>query len=183
MIEIKKLLYATYLKEPTYSLFEGLLDIRKMGLEEIILLSESLSQELKERLAEHGINLKRIEGSGPFISRILETADREHASLIVAHLNREKRGFFRGHTARNLIKNTLSPLLLIPENGEGGSSSTKGLFDSVITIKKLEDVSRAMDRINGRYGRNAIHLALSLPVRRLDLDIRGVNAPLFVNPR
>ena len=132
MIEIKKLLYATYLKEPTYSLFEGLLDIRKMGLEEIILLSESLSQELKERLAEHGINLKRIEGSGPFISRILETADREHASLIVAHLNREKKGFFRGHTARNLIKNTLSPLLLIPENGEGRSSSTKGLFDSVI---------------------------------------------------
>jgi len=139
MIEIKKLLYATHLKEPTYSLFEGLLDIRKMGLEEIILVCESPPQELKESLSEQGINLRRVEGSGPLDSRILESANRENPSLVVAHLSREKRKLFRGGAATNLIKNTPSPLLLIHENGKGTLSSTRGLFDSVILATDWSD--------------------------------------------
>lgn len=139
MIEIKKLLYATHLREPTYSLFEGLLDIRKMGLGEIILLCESPPQELKESLSEQGINLRRVEGSGPLDSRILESANRENPSLIVAHLSREKKKFFTGGAATNLIKNTPSPLLLIHENGKGRGSSTRGLFDSVILATDWSD--------------------------------------------
>ena len=139
LVKIKKLLYISYLKEPTYDLIEGLLDIKKIGLEEIILLSESLPQGLKERLSEHGINLKRDEGSGPFISRVLDSANKENASFIVAHLNREKRKIFRGSTARDLIKNTPFPLLIIHENGERRGSSTKGLFDSVILATNWSD--------------------------------------------
>jgi len=139
LVKIKKLLYITYLKEPTYDLLEGLLDIKKIGLEEIILMSESLPQGLKEKLSEHGINLKRDEGSGPLIPRILDLANKENASFIVAHLNREKRRIFRGSTARNLIKNTRFPLLLIHENGEEGSFSTKGLFDNIILAINWSD--------------------------------------------
>ena len=138
-MQIKKLLYATHLKEPNLSLFEGLLDIKKIGLEEIILLCESPSQELKESLSEQGINLRRVEGSGPLDSRILESANRENPSLIVAHLSREKRKLFRGGAARNLIKNTLFPLLLIHENGKVKGSSTRGLFDSVILATNWSD--------------------------------------------
>lgn len=139
MIEIKKLLYATHLREPTYSLFEGLLDIRKMGLEEIILLSNSPSEDLGRKLSEDGLNLRAVQGSGPLPFRILETASTENPSLIVAHLNREKKKFFRGGMARNLIKNTLFPLLLIHENGKGRGSSTRGLFDSVILATDWSD--------------------------------------------
>ena len=139
MIEIKKLLYATHLKEPNLSLFEGLLDIKKIGLEEIMLLCESLPQELKESLSEQGINLRRVEGSGPLDSRILESANRENPSLVVAHLSREKRKLFRDGAATNLIKNTLFPLLLIHENGKVRGSSTRGLFDSVILATDWSD--------------------------------------------
>lgn len=142
LVKIKKLLYVSHLKEPTWNILEGLLDIKKIGLEEVILLSEGLSQGLMERLSEHGINLKGDEGSGPLIPRILETANREHASLIVAHLNREKRKFFRGSTATNLIKNTPFPLLIIHENTQERSSSTKGLFDSVILATDWSDAAR-----------------------------------------
>ena len=142
MIEIKKLLYATDLKEPTLSLLEGLLDIKKIGLKEIILLSSSPSGDLGRKLSEDGVNLRAVEGSGPLPFRIFETANRENPSLIVAHLNREKKKFFRGGTARNLIKKTLFPLLLINENGGGRNFSTKGLFDSVILATDWSDSFR-----------------------------------------
>ncbi len=104
-----------------------------------MLLCESLPQELKESLSEQGINLRRVEGSGPLDSRILESANRENPSLVVAHLSREKRKLFRDGAARNLIKNTLFPLLLIHENGKGTLSSTRGLFDSVILATNWSD--------------------------------------------
>ena len=149
-VKIKKILYITYLKEPTYDFLEGLLDIKKIGLEEIILFSESLPQGLKEKLSEHGIHLKRDKGSGPLLPRILDSANKENASFIVAHLNREKRKMFKGSVVRNLIKNTRLPLLLIHENGEEGSFSTKGLFDSVIlAINWSDSTQRALLYIIG----------------------------------
>lgn len=149
-VKIKKILYIPYLKEPTYDFLEGLLDIKKIGLEEIILFSESLPQGLKEKLSEHGINLKREKGSGPLIPRILDSANRENASFIVAHLNREKRKMSKGSVVRNLIKNTRLPLLLIHENGEEGSFSTKGLFDNIIlAINWSDSTQRALLYIIG----------------------------------
>jgi nucleotide-binding universal stress UspA family protein len=141
MIEIKKLLCATYLKEPAYALFERLLDIRKLGLQEIILLSAGPSEELRKRVSENGVDLKVVEGSGPLSSRIIEEADREHPSLIVAHLNREKKRLLRGSTVRDLIRNTSFPLLLIPGNGKEATSSTRGLFDGVILATNWTDAA------------------------------------------
>jgi nucleotide-binding universal stress UspA family protein len=149
-VKIKKILYIPHLKEPTYDFLEGLLDIKKIGLAEIILFSESLPQGLKEKLSEQGINLKRDKGSGPLIPRILDSANKENASFIVAHLNREKKKMFKGSVVRNLIKNTRLPLLLIHENGEEGSFSTKGLFDSVIlAINWSDSTQRALLYIIG----------------------------------
>ena len=149
-MEAKKILYATNLKEPTHDLLERFLDIKKIGLEEIIFLSKSLPQGLKEKLSEHGINLKRDKGSGPLIPRILDSANKENASFIVAHLNREKRKMLKGSVVRNLIKNTRLPLLLIHENGEERSFSTKGLFDNVIlAINWSDSTQRALLYIIG----------------------------------
>jgi nucleotide-binding universal stress UspA family protein len=138
-MEIKKLVYATNLREPTYGLFESLLAIKKTGLERIILLSEKAPEELRRRLSDEGVNLRTVEGSTPLPPRILETADREHASLIVAQLNREKRRLFRGGMVRDLIRNTRYPLLLIQENDTGKGSSMRGLFDSVILATNWSD--------------------------------------------
>jgi len=149
-VKIKKILYIPYLKEPTYDFLKGLLDIKKIGLEEIILFSESLPQGLKEKLSEDGINLKRDEGSGQLVPRILDAANKENASFIVAHLNRKKKKLLKASVARNLIKNTRLPLLLIHENGEEGSFSTKGLFDNIIlAINWSDSTQRALLYIIG----------------------------------
>jgi nucleotide-binding universal stress UspA family protein len=141
-MEIKKILYVTHLEDPAYDEVERLLEIKKAGLKEIILLSEYFPQEFMNRLSGHGVNLKRLEGSRPLIAGIFEVAEREHVSLIVVHLKRQTRGFFRGVTATNLIKNTPLPLLIIHENGGAGSSSTRGLFDSVILGTNWSDAAR-----------------------------------------
>jgi len=149
-MEVKKVLYATNLKEPTYDLFEGLLGIKKIELEEIILLSCSLPDDLKEKLSVNGINAKGIEASGPLVSRVLDSARREDVSLIVANLKREKRGLFRGSTTRNLIRNTPLPLLLIYENDKQSSYSKKGIFDNVVFATDWSAVAqRALSYIIG----------------------------------
>ncbi len=131
-MQVKKVLFATNLKKPTYSLFEGLLGIKKIGLEEIILLSHSPPEDLKERLSEHGINLRGVEGSGSLVSRILDTAQREDVSLIVANLKREKGGFSRGSIAKSLIRNAHLPLLIAYEDGKETGCPKKGIFDTVV---------------------------------------------------
>jgi nucleotide-binding universal stress UspA family protein len=138
-MEIKKLLYATNSRELNYDVFKGLLDIKKTGLERIVLLSEKVPEELTRKLSDEGVDLRTVEGSTPLPPRILETADQEHVSLIVARLDREKRRLFRGGTARNLIRSTRYPLLLIQENNGGRGSSARGLFDSVILATDWSD--------------------------------------------
>jgi len=138
-MEIKKLLYATNVSEPNHELFESLLAIKKTGLERIVLLSEKVPEELTRRLSDEGVDLRTVEASTPLPPRILETADQEHVSLIVAELNREKRRLFRGGMARNLIRNTRYPLLLIQENNAARGSSMRGLFDSVILATDWSD--------------------------------------------
>ncbi len=142
LVEIKKLLYVTHRKAPSHDLLEGLLEIKKIGLKEIIIMSEGLSQELKDRLSGHGIDLKAVEGSGPLIPRICDVANKEHASLIVAHLSGERGLFSRRSTARRLIKNISLPLLFFPENNTETTPSTKGLFDSEILATDWSDAAR-----------------------------------------
>jgi nucleotide-binding universal stress UspA family protein len=138
-MEIKKLLYVTQLREPTYTFIEALTEMGKIGLKEIVLFPENPPQELADRLSGHGINLRGVDGSGPLIPRILEVADKEQVSLIVAHSNRGREESFRGSAARHLMRNTPVPLLFIREDNEGGGPSAQGLFSSVILATDWSD--------------------------------------------
>jgi len=141
-MEIKKLLYITHLREPTYELLEGLTEMGKIGLKEIILFPKNPTKELTDRLSDHGINLKGVDGSGPLVPLIFEVADKEHVSLIITHSQRDKEGSMRESTLRRLIRNTPVPLLIIRENDNEGSPCTRGLFDSVILATDWSDAAR-----------------------------------------
>lgn len=141
-MEIKKLLYVTHLREPTYEFIEGLAEMGKIGLKEIILFPKNPPKELTDRLSDHGIHLKGVEDPGPLIPRIFEVADREHVSLIIAHSHRDKEGFISGRTARRLIRNTPVPLLIIHVNGNEEIPSIRGVFDSVILATDWSDAAR-----------------------------------------
>ncbi len=140
-MEIKKLLYITHLREPTCEFIEGLAEMGKIGLKEIILFPENPPKELTDRLSDRGIGLRGVDGSGPLIPWVFEVADREHVSLIVAHSHRDEKGSMRGSTIRRLIRNTPVPLLIIQENGNEASPSRRGLFESVILATDWSDAA------------------------------------------
>jgi len=147
-MEVKKILYATNFKLPTYNVLEALLEMKKIGLEEIILLSGSPSKELKEKFYNYGITLRESDGSGPFFTRILDSAHKENASLIVAHLERENKKLFKASPTKYLIKNTHLPLLLI--NNKEFNVSKRGIFDAVIFATDWSRiVQSALDYILG----------------------------------
>ncbi len=131
-MEIRRVLCAADVRAATQKLFEALVSIKKIGLEEIILLPNRPPDDLRERLSQWGINLRGVEASGSFVSRIVDTARREDVSLVVANMERERGGFFRGSPARDLIKNAHLPLLLTYEDGKEGSYAKRGIFDSVV---------------------------------------------------
>ncbi|MCK4468689.1 MAG: hypothetical protein KAU60_10085, partial [Desulfobacterales bacterium] len=59
-MDVKKILYATNLSEPTFRVFDGLSGLKSLGLQEIILLSNNTTLDLfeawKKRLSDLGIN-------------------------------------------------------------------------------------------------------------------------------
>jgi len=141
-MEIKRIIYTTNLEKPTYDPIELLLGMKEAGLKEVMLFSEGLSEGLKGRLSEEKIGLKTIDESGAFVPRILDLAEKENASLIVAHLKREKGRLLRRSAERNLIKDTHTPVLLIHENGNETDYRKKGLFDNVILATHWSDSAR-----------------------------------------
>lgn len=140
-MEIKKLLYVAYLREPTYEFIETLTEMGKIGLKEIILFPEKPPKELVDRLSGHGIHLRGVDGSGPLIPWIFEVADKEHVSLIIAHSHKDNEGLLKGSAARRLMRNTPVPLLFIREDKEGGGPSARGLFNSVLLATDWSDAA------------------------------------------
>jgi nucleotide-binding universal stress UspA family protein len=140
-MEIKKLLYVTHLREPTYEFIEALTEMGKIGLKEIILFPEKPPKELADRLSGHGIHLRGVDGSGPLIPGIFEVADKEQVSLIIAHSHEDHEGLLKGSSARRLIRNTPVPLLIIREDGREKSPSARGLFSNVILATDWSDAA------------------------------------------
>jgi nucleotide-binding universal stress UspA family protein len=141
-MEIKKLLYVTHPGEHAYKPLEALTEIGKIGLKEIILFPEHPPKDLADRWSGYGIQLKGVDGSGPLVPRILEVANKEQVSLIIAHRRKDKEGLTRGSAAKRLIRSTPVPLLIIPEEGGKGSSAPKGLFGSIILATDWSDEAR-----------------------------------------
>ncbi len=141
-MEIKRILYTTNLEKATHDPIELLLGMKGVGLKEVMLLSSDLPEGLKSKLAEEEINCKTIDKPGPFVNKILDLADKENASLIIASMKRVKNRLFKGSAEKDLIKNSHIPVLLIHENGGKYEHRKKGLFDNVILATHWSDSAR-----------------------------------------
>lgn len=141
-MEIKRIIYTTNLEKATHASIELLLDMKGLGLKDLMVLSSDLPEEITSRLAKEKINFKIIDKSGPSVNNILDLADQERASLIVANLKRTKNRFFKSSTERDLIRTSHIPVLLIHENGSRPDRKKRGLFDNVILATHWSDSAR-----------------------------------------
>ncbi|MBN1226332.1 MAG: universal stress protein [Deltaproteobacteria bacterium] len=141
-MEIKRIIYTTNLEKATHDPIELLLGMKGIGLKEVMLLSSDLPEGLTSKLAEEEINCKTIDNPGPFVNKILDLADKENASLIVANMKRVKNRLFKRSAERDLITTSHIPVLLIHENGGKYDHRKKGLFDNVILATHWSDSAR-----------------------------------------
>lgn len=130
-MEIRKLLYATDVMQPDFCQLERLLDLRKLGLEEVVCLHPNEFEDWERRLADYGIKSKTLVEEGPIVPRILSTAHQEVASLIAANLDRNANRLLGSSPSRNLLRSSPVPVIVLPEN-QISPTLTTGTFSHVI---------------------------------------------------
>ena len=132
MMEAGKLLYATNIRQPSFSEFERLLTLRTLGLEEVIFLHETKIEAWEGKLADYGMNSKTLMVEGPLVPSILNVAHQESASLIAVNLNRDKRRLLHGSLTTQLLSASSLPVLVLPEHVEAADTAQTDMFDHVI---------------------------------------------------
>lgn len=127
-----KLLYATNVRQASFSEFERLLAFCTLGLKEVIFLHATKVEGWEKKLADYGVNSKTLTVEGSLVTSIVNVARREAVSLIAATLNRDTGLLFRGSLTTQLLRASPLPVLLLPENAEASKSVQEGMFSHAI---------------------------------------------------
>jgi len=113
---IEKLLYATNFKKPSFVTLEGLLELCKLGLREVVLLNTTNNfSEWEKVFSQHNINTKVLSEKEFSGSRILSIAERENASFIIAHLKKGEKRLLGSSTVKYLVKKSTVPVMIFPK--------------------------------------------------------------------
>jgi len=129
---IRKLLYATDIREPDFAEVERLLSLRKLGLEEVIFLAAGKVEDWEGKLDGYGVRFKTLAGEGPLVSRILSVARQEAASVIAASLNRDARRLLRSSLTKNLLRSSSVPGIILHHDAQILGVEEKGLFSHIV---------------------------------------------------
>ncbi|HUV51275.1 MAG TPA: universal stress protein [Anaerolineae bacterium] len=136
-MDVKKIVYATNLSEPTFRVLDGLSGLKRLGLQEIVLLSNNASPDLfeawKKRLSDLGIHVSIKIDPCKLSASVLNIIQKNNISLIILHFNKkENRRIFGGSILNDIIKSTNIPLLIVDKDEKGLNFSSKGMFERVL---------------------------------------------------
>ncbi|UCG79682.1 MAG: universal stress protein [Desulfobacterales bacterium] len=145
-MEVGRLLYATDMREPSFSEVEPVLTLRTLGLKEVVLLHTTKVEDWDGKVADHGLKSKTFMVDGPLVPAILNTAHRETVSLIAVSLNRDKRGLLGGSVTTKLLRASSLPVLIIPEDAQATRSMERGVFTHLVFAT---DWSRSSEKALG----------------------------------
>ncbi len=125
-----KLLYVTNLKDKQifFSRIENLSGLRKVGLEEIVLLQTTPFDGWLDNPVTAGITYKTLVEETLSLSTILDVARRENASLIVCDCKKETNDSSHKAFVRGLIERAFVPVLVFNETSIRGND----LFEHLI---------------------------------------------------
>lgn len=131
-MQVGKLLYVTDFRQPSFSEVERLMDLRSLGLKEVVFLHASKAEGWERRLADYGIDSKTFMVEGPMVASILDTAHREAVSLIAASLNTDRRRLLRSSLTTDLLRASSLPVLILHEGAQASGSGEGGLFTHLV---------------------------------------------------
>jgi nucleotide-binding universal stress UspA family protein len=131
-MDMRKILYATDLKEQTlsFSLLKGLLPLRRLGLEEMVFLQTTSSDDWIKGLSEAEIRSRVFVEKKIQVQKILDVARIQGVSLIVINLERGENSSY-GAIIKKIIKESTLPLLFV-NNTELSDVGESGFLSHVI---------------------------------------------------
>jgi len=131
-MQIKKLLYATGVRGPEFAEVQRLMELRTLGLEEVIFLHATEVEGWETRMAEYGTTAKTFVMEGHMADSILDAAQREKVSLIAASLKRDVDSRVRKSLTKKLLRSSPVPVMILPEKLEASGAAQEGIFSHVI---------------------------------------------------
>jgi nucleotide-binding universal stress UspA family protein len=131
-MQIRRLLYATGEREPTFADMRRLAELRTVGLEEVIFLRPIKREGWDAGMAEHGITARTLVMEGQMTDSILDVAQREKVSLVAASLKKDSDSRVRRSLTKKLLRSSPVPVMILPEDLEASGDAQEGLFSHVI---------------------------------------------------
>jgi len=105
-MEIRKLLYATDIEEPSFTELERLMVFRNLGLEEVVCLLPKGVEDWEGRLADYSLKSRTLPSKGPLLPGILDIVRQEGISIIAACLKRVAKRVLAGSLVKNLVRSS-----------------------------------------------------------------------------
>jgi len=133
-MEIRKILFATDVEDQSLALnlLKQVLPLQELGLEQMFFLQTIPFDIWIEGLSASKVEAKIIVDEDLSFSRILEAAEEEDVSLIVANFGKNKTKSSRGLIIRKLIRQSIRPILFANNIDQMTEIDKKGLFSHII---------------------------------------------------
>ena len=149
----EKLLHITKSSEASEVEVQQLAGLRKLGLEEVIFFHPYNEVNWKERLGAFGIQATNLTADGPMIPNLLGVARQEGVSFISTNIDDQQKGMFRRPYAKDLIKLSPVPVMLMPQAMEPSDVEQGNMFDHVVFAtdwsESCRDVMRYLLKFKG----------------------------------
>lgn len=131
-MQVGKLLYVTDFGQPIFSEVERLVNLRSLGVKEVIFLHATKAEGWERRVDDYGIDFKTFMVEGPPVASILDTARKEGVSLIVTKLIRDKTRLLRGSLTKELLRGSNLPVLILPVRAAASEAMEKSVFTHLV---------------------------------------------------
>ncbi len=131
-MEVGKILWATDVAQPRFEQLQRLMDLRSLGINEVIFLQTTEVESCESSLADVGMNHRLMVADGPLVSSILATVRQEAVPLIAVSLGRDTGGWLHGTVTRNLLRSSPVPVMILPEDAQASGHGQDDVFAHVI---------------------------------------------------
>jgi nucleotide-binding universal stress UspA family protein len=147
----EKSIHITNSKEVRATEVQRFAGLRKLGLQEVLFFHPSNGDTWKEPLEAVGLQARTLAVDGPTIPSLLNAARKEGVSFISTTMGEQNKGVFRRSFAKELLKTSHVPVMLMPTATAPSSVDQVDMFDHVIFATDWSEACREVMRYLLRF--------------------------------
>lgn len=178
---MQKILYINDFKETGSIHVNALLGLCKIGVEEILYLYSERIEELERAASADGLRATKVICKGPYLSEILDTADREKVSVAAVCRDKGSDGAFNDRFLKKLLKKSPVPVFVFNKTVALAQPVIADLFHHVVFATDWTQGSKAALEylmFNFKEVINVLEIVHVIDTRLTVRDIRNLKKKL-----